>query len=167
MGGSLEGSHEVASGRCLKGRLSFCSEPEPGEPARRWAARAWCGKLRGRLPARAAQEELWPPGREQLLASLSARPWSASFSQSFQSCSPSSGSLRGSRSAAASSGVSPGLLFSPPVPVAFSSLASPWVRRPALLSGFGRDVCYRFDRILSEPRLGPYHLSKTVSSTKT
>lgn len=31
----------------------------------------------------------------------------------------------------------------------------------------GRDVCYRFDRILSEPRLGPYHLSKTVSSTKT
>ena len=115
MGGSLEGSHEVASGALFKRKAVFLLGA--GRTCLETGARAWCSKLRaaslpGPLRRRCGLLRCGPP--EQLLASFSARPWSASFSQSFQSCSPSSGSLRGSRSAAASAGVSPGPVFSPP-----------------------------------------------------
>lgn len=114
----------------------------------------------GRLPARAAQEELWPPAL-----------WSARAASRFLLCptlvsvllaviselfskqrEPEGLTLRGRFCRRLTW---PGL-FSP-VPVVFSSLTSPWVRRPALLSGrvgvFVTDLT-----AFSQPRLGPYNI---------
>lgn len=142
----MKGHTRWRLGCCLKGRLSFSSEP--GEPAWRWAAPSLVSKCKtlflcrpascwAASPTRAAQEEVWPPA-------LWSRPGAASR---FLLCSTLVNVLAViselfSKQRELEGLTPPGRfcrrltwpgLFSP-VPVVFSSPASPWVRRPALRS---------------------------------